>query len=229
MSRTTRIIIYSGASIAALIAVLFLVFAYGRITGNVQFYHVPTPGSAPAIPRGAYIIASKWVDPEPFDLICYFHEVRGANEVWVQRICGMPGDTIALREGVLFVNGIDADSGLELQHRYGITERQERQLMKRGIITADDVQPLSALDQVAHVPDDVAREELLVRTPYPWSWEHASPFHRAEWSEDEVPAVVVPEGCWFMLGDNRHSSVDSRYIGFVPQASFAGTVIKVFR
>ncbi|MBK7945006.1 MAG: signal peptidase I [Flavobacteriales bacterium] len=229
MTRRSRMIIYSGAFIAAAVILLLAAFAYGRITGDVQFYHVPTPGSAPSVPRGAYIIASKWIDPEPFDLICYNHEIRGVTEVWVQRICGLPGDTIELREGALHVNGIDADSGLRLQHRYGINQRQEKQFLKRGIVAAADVQPLSSIDLVAHLPDDVARDELLLRVPYPWQWEHPSPFYRPDWSEDEVPSIVVPDDHWFMLGDNRHSSVDSRYIGFVHRKSFVGTVIKVFR
>jgi signal peptidase I len=39
--------------------------------------------------------------------------------------------------------------------------------------------------------------------------------------------AVVPEGMYFMLGDNRDNSADSRYIGFVPRRNIVGLTNRV--
>ncbi len=40
--------------------------------------------------------------------------------------------------------------------------------------------------------------------------------------------VVVPEGAYFVLGDNRDRSLDSRFIGFVPKTSVVGQPWRIY-
>lgn len=51
---------------------------------------------------------------------------------------------------------------------------------------------------------------------------------------DELPKftieneLVVPEGCYFMMGDNRDDSSDSRYWGFVPRENVVGKPLLIY-
>lgn len=50
----------------------------------------------------------------------------------------------------------------------------------------------------------------------------------AEGPADRLGVYQVPEGSYFMLGDNSPNSADSRYWGYLPRANLYGTVSRIY-
>jgi signal peptidase I len=80
------------------------------------------------------------------------------------------------------------------------------------------------------LPDSVAD------SPQPiFTWQHLIEVQGSRFgppvaapSVHEWGPLVVPAGTYFMMGDNRDDSVDSRYYGPVPRANFRGTPMFVY-
>ena len=128
---------------------------------------------------------------------------------YIKRVVGVPGDTVAYLNKRLTINGqpmpvtalpdfFDDDS-----MRYFKQYEEELSGVKHTILN-DDTRP-------AFVPG-------------------ADKFTGHEGCTYTIEGVTckVPEGQYFMMGDNRDNSLDSRYWGFVPEQNIVGKAFFVW-
>ena len=195
---------------ALLIAVLFRTFLY-------QPFSIPTASMQSTLMIGDYFVASKFAwgygkysFPLPVPLntrilafgeplrgdIAVFHNI--SDEDYIKRIIGLPGDRIQVKEGRLYINGT-------------IVPREE---IGKAIDTDS---------RGSSVPVTVYRETL------PNGVVHTIQEQRDDAGGGRLPdnskEYVVPPGHYFMMGDNRDASQDSRYesaVGYVPASALIG-------
>ena len=106
----------------------------------------------------------------------------------VKRLIGLPGDTLEMRDKVLYINGEVLDEPYV-----------------RHVDSRDDVHPWMSW-----------QEEFAIKDPSDGVY---SP------TRDNWGPLVIPPDRYFMMGDNRDTSLDSRYWGLLEGWRFEGRAV----
>ena len=170
---------------------------------------VPTGSMKPSILEGELVFVNKlaydlkvpfttlhlstWADPVRGDVVVFYSPVDGTR--LVKRVVGLPGDTVELRDDVLYLNG--------LPQQYSPTDAAP---FRHDVF--EDANPVVAVEHLA------GSDHYVMALPGRRALRNFGP-------------LVVPPDRYFMMGDSRDNSSDSRFIGPVSRAAIVGRVPRV--
>jgi signal peptidase I len=188
-------------------------------------FKIPTTSMVPTLLVGDLILVNKYTygvrlpilnqkiievnDPKRGDVMV-FKFPKDMSQDYIKRVIGVPGDKIVYENKRLTVNGqvysyAQMDDYLGEQELVYRKQYMESTPEKKHRILNDETQPSV---------NTMGVENFLHRDA-------------CEFSQDKF-SCIVPEGNYFMMGDNRDNSQDSRYWGFVPNKNIVGKAIIVW-
>ena len=189
---------------------LLLCFGFFR-TAVADWNPIPSGSMRPTLLEGNLVFVNRlaydlklpltdWVlarlgEPERGDVVTFSSPLDGTR--LIKRVAALPGDTLEMRDEVLYLNGEAA--------RYEAPEAVTETLVEWGS---------------TQVPGTRWTEHLH-------GHERRVQWLQGVTARSSFGPVTVPEGRYLVLGDNRDNSADSRYIGFVPRHLLIGQARRV--
>jgi signal peptidase I len=188
----------------------------------VEPFKIPSGSMIPTLQVGDFILVNKFTfgirlpivnkklvqlnDPQRGDVMVFHYPENPALD-YIKRVAALPGDSVEYRNKRLWINGVEqaqqpdgdynyVETGLNFVH----TEKRLETLGEhRHAVLVNPEMPTLHLGSVAEFK---GRENCSYGS--------------------EMVRCKVPDGHYFMLGDNRDNSRDSRYWGFVPDNQIVG-------
>jgi signal peptidase I len=147
-------------------------------------------------------------DPQRGDVLVFRYPPQPSLD-YIKRVIGVPGDEVAYLNKQLSVNGVPVPRNAQPAFFDSDSMRHIPQF--REALGSRSYNTLNEEDRPAFVAG-------------------AGDFPYKDQCRYSVEGVVckVPPGHYFMMGDNRDNSLDSRYWGFVPEANIVGKAFFVW-
>ena len=207
-------------------------------------FSIPSGSMLPRMMIGDYLFVSKWPygfsrHSIPFGLLSFegrlfenapargdvavFRDPAGGNEDIVKRVIGLPGDRIQMRAGTLHLNGKTVPKVRIADYLMPVTANSPCRYVvaeRARVVTDDEGNRFCAYARHRETLPGGRSYDVLDQMP--------------DGPADETPVFTVPERHYFMMGDNRDDSLDSRFppaaggVGFVPADNLIGRALITF-
>jgi len=205
-------------------------------------FNIPSESMLPRLLKGDYLFATKWSygyskyslpfsvplipsrvfahQPDRGDVVIF--KAPPANDVdYIKRVIGLPGDTIQVRAGQVFINGTAVPKQRVADFVLPVTPNTRCYSIQFEAVLADGTAVCNYPQFRETLPNGVTYNVLDYgpsNANNPWGID-----------ADNTAAAIVPEGHVFVMGDNRDNSMDSRFpaapdggVGIVPQDNLVG-------
>lgn len=206
---------YSG-SFFPVIALVFVLRSF-----LFEPFKIPSGSMLPTLFVGDFILVNKFTygirlpiidkkiisvnEPQRGDVMVFKYP-KDTTQNYIKRIVGTPGDVVKYKNKKLTVNGIEAKYVGQID------------FLQAGPDLSYSKQFIEQFQDIEHKVLNDADKSSAVYLNGPADF----PFANQCSYDDEGFTCHVPQGHYFMMGDNRDNSLDSRYWGFVPDKNIVG-------
>ena len=184
----------------------------------VEPFKIPSSSMVPTLLVGDFILVNKYTygirlpvanrkliglgNPERGDVMVFrFPEDPSLD--YIKRVVGIPGDRIEYRNKRLSING----AAVPLRQVDDYLSKERMQFSRRFVETLNGAEHEILLDEDAPAA-------MMPGRAFPFAG-------NCNYNSSGL-ACTVPPGHYFMMGDNRDNSSDSRVWGFVPDENIVG-------
>ena len=194
----------------------------------VEPFKIPSGSMLPTLLVGDFILVNKFTygirlpvinrklvdvnEPQRGEVMVFRYPDNPSLD-YIKRVVGVPGDRVTYRGKRLTVNGVAVPMKRDGEYNY----------VEAGLNFVATQRYLETLNGHVHpvlLQADAPTLQLAGVQQFPFR-------NNCEYNDDGF-TCTVPAGHYFMMGDNRDSSSDSRYWGFVPEANIVGKAFLIW-
>jgi len=193
----------------------------------VEPFKIPSGSMQPSLLIGDFILVNKFtygiripvlnrkiieINQPKRGEVMVFRWPEDPSKDFIKRIVGLPGDVIEYRNKRLTING----TALKVEPAGATTEVDETMNYLQYEAYREKLGERNHLMQI--IPDRPVLTSGVRQFPNKSNCEY----------NYEGVTCRIPQGRYFMMGDNRDNSDDSRYWGFVPEENIVGKAFLVW-
>ncbi|NPA14374.1 MAG: signal peptidase I [Aquificae bacterium] len=194
----------------------------------IEAYNIPSKSMEPTLLQGDFILTNKLVykftDPWRGDIAIFVYPYQQqfghhlTDITFVKRIVGIPGDVIEFNNGRLIINGkpLSYEKVKETPDKviyYEYIPTQTGKVIKHLVEYSKNPTAVALLGRFGVLLDKIPARSCLEISPI---------------NPNICSKIRVPEGYYFVMGDNRDNSDDSRYWGFLARKYILSTPFVIY-